>query len=94
MQKAIKDGCMTCIISPEGRHLAAPLTENEGILYADLDFNLITKRKRMLDSVGHYARPEILSLNHNLSPAETRRLVQNEVREKKNSYNPFIHASG
>ena len=94
MQKAIKDGCMTCIISPEGRHLAAPLTENEDILYADLDFNLITKRKRMLDSVGHYARPEILSLNHNLSPAETRRLVQNEVREKKNSYNQFIHASG
>ena len=50
---------MTCIISPEGRHLAPPLTKGEGILYADLDFNLITKRKRMLDSVGHYARPEL-----------------------------------
>ena len=94
MQKAIKDGCMTCIVSPEGRHLVPPLTENEGILYADLDFNLITKRKRMLDSVGHYARPELLSLNHNSVPAETRRLVQDEVIEEPNNFNSFIHASG
>ena len=94
MQKAIKDGCMTCIVSPEGRHLVPPLTENEGILYADLDFNLITKRKRMLDSVGHYARPELLSLNHNSVPAETRRLVQDEMIEEPNHFNSFIHASG
>jgi aliphatic nitrilase len=31
---------------------------------------LITKRKRMMDSVGHYARPELLSLNINSSPAQ------------------------
>ena len=68
--------------------------KSSGNFNAVVDFNLIIKRKRMLDSVGHYARPEILSLNHNLSPAENRRLVQNEVRENKNSYNSFIHASG
>ena len=29
---------------------------------AELDFSLITKRKRMLDSVGHYARPDLFRL--------------------------------
>ena len=52
---------MTAIISPEGRHLAPPLTEGEGMVIADLDMSLIVKRKRMMDSVGHYARPELIS---------------------------------
>ena len=71
LKKAVSDGCMTCIISPEGRHLADPITHGEGILIADLDMRLITKRKRMMDSVGHYARPELLHLVHDMRPAQT-----------------------
>ncbi|WP_160003621.1 Nit6803 family nitrilase [Rhizobium sp. 18055] len=62
LQKALRGGCMTAVISPEGKHLAPPITEGEGILIADLDMSLIVKRKRMMDSVGHYARPELLHL--------------------------------
>jgi nitrilase len=69
LQNALRGGCMTAIITPEGRHLAPPLTRGEGLLVADLDFTLITKRKRMMDSVGHYARPELLSLNLDNRPA-------------------------
>jgi aliphatic nitrilase len=62
LQGALRGGCHTAIISPEGKYLAEPLTEGEGLVVADLDFALIAKRKRMMDSVGHYARPELLRL--------------------------------
>jgi aliphatic nitrilase len=71
LQKALRGGCHTAIVSPEGKHLAPPLTEGEGMVVADLDMALIAKRKRMMDSVGHYARPELLSLALNDRPAQT-----------------------
>jgi nitrilase len=67
--KALSGGCMTAIISPEGAHVVPPLTQGEGVLVADLDMSLIVKRKRMMDSVGHYARPELLSLVLDNRPA-------------------------
>jgi nitrilase len=69
LRKGLHGGCMTAIISPEGAHLVPPLKDGEGILIADLDMGLIIKRKRMMDSVGHYARPELLHLVLDKRPA-------------------------
>src|SRR6202521_2366286 len=76
LRKTLRGGCHTAIISPEGVPLCPAITEGEGMAIAELDPALITKRKRMMDSVGHYSRPDIFTLHINRS-------ANLQVRSKK-----------
>jgi nitrilase len=58
-------GGYSAIVSPKGEFLAGPEKEKETILYADLDFDLITYAKMIVDTAGHYARPDAVQIKIN-----------------------------
>lgn len=53
------------IVSPLGEVLAGPIFGGETILYAELDAGDIARGKMDFDVAGHYARPDIFTLDVN-----------------------------
>jgi aliphatic nitrilase len=69
-------GGYSMIFGPDGRKLVDPIPEDqEGILYAELDPAMIAIAKAAADPVGHYARPDVVSLLIN----RTKRSVVHET---------------
>ena len=53
------------VIAPGGKLVAGPLREQEGIIFYDIDLDLVRSAKRALDVAGHYSRPDIFKLHVN-----------------------------
>ena len=58
----------SAIIGPLGQYLAGPLYDEEGILVATLDLDLLTQARFDFDVVGHYSRPDVFQLIVNEAP--------------------------
>ncbi len=52
----------SAIIAPGGKYLVEPVSEQETIIYAEIDLELTIESKRWVDSAGHYARPDVFQL--------------------------------
>jgi len=52
----------SAILAPDGSYLAGPLYDEEGILYAELDPDLLLHARQRFDPAGHYHRPDVLKL--------------------------------
>jgi nitrilase len=59
----------SCIVSPLGELIAGPVYDDETLLVADLDLDDVVRGKFDLDTVGHYARPDVFELVVNTRPA-------------------------
>ncbi len=65
---ALGGGICTAVVSPDGQYLAGPLPEGEDMAVAEIDLETISARKNLLDTVGHYSRPDILQLKIDSAP--------------------------
>lgn len=52
----------SCIAGPDGEWLIEPVLHQEGLIYAELDFNRIYEERQNFDPVGHYSRPDVTKL--------------------------------
>ena len=52
----------SCIVNPLGDVIAGPVYDEEATITADLDLADVVRGKFDLDTVGHYARPDVFEL--------------------------------
>jgi nitrilase len=58
------------IIAPDGSYLAGPLFDEAGILTAEIHPSLAVQGRLLLDTCGHYSRPDIFRLAVNTEARE------------------------
>lgn len=80
----VPGGGSSAVFGPDGRKLSEDVPETEeGIIYADLDFDEILRAKGFIDICGHYSRPDLLWLGVDDQEKLHRRTHQDMVLTEK-----------
>ncbi|MCW5961206.1 MAG: carbon-nitrogen hydrolase family protein [Pyrinomonadaceae bacterium] len=55
----------SAVIAPDISYVAEPVFDDPSTVYADLDLSLINESRLLLDTDGHYSRPDVFELRIN-----------------------------
>jgi aliphatic nitrilase len=77
----LKGGICTAVVSPDGQYLSGPLAEGEDMAIAEIDLSAIVRRKNLLDTAGHYSRPDILKLKIDMRPKQNMEKIYFEAEK-------------
>ena len=69
---------VSMILDPAGNIVGEPISDSEGIVYADIDTSLSVEPKQFHDVTGYYNRFDIFDLKIDRSPRDPARFVDDE----------------
>ena len=86
LAKYLQGGNRTGIVAPYGAYLAGPLPDGEDMAVAEIDLANIVRQKNVLDTVGHYSRPDILRLSIDRSERKVVEELEERLDEIKDEH--------
>lgn len=68
MEKDLLQRGGSAIIAPDASYIVEPVFDASGIIYGELELDLVKQGRLLLDTDGHYSRPDVFELRVNEKP--------------------------
>ncbi len=71
MEKDLLQRGGSAIIAPDASYVVEPVFDESRIIYGELELDLVKQGRLLLDTDGHYSRPDVFELRVNDKPNKT-----------------------